>query len=92
MITPEQARLTRLEEAVRSLAVWAWGDARAPEFRPIVPEPPPVPAFSDPRRDWSVEILTLAADLLDEHGQVRFGKDEAKAIRNVLGRLSKGET
>lgn len=46
------------------------------------------PMFSDPSRDWSVEILTLAADLLDRHERVTFGRDEAMALRDVLGRLA----
>lgn len=45
------------------------------------------PSFADPSRDWSAEILTLAADLIDENGRVVVGKDEAKAIRDVLQRL-----
>ncbi len=34
-LTPEQARLSRLEEEVRRLAVWAWGEASAPSFPPL---------------------------------------------------------
>lgn len=33
----EHARLTRLEDEVRRLAVWAWGKDRAPAFLPITP-------------------------------------------------------
>lgn len=39
-------------------------------------------------RDWPVEILTLAADIVDENGRATFGADEAKAIRAVLDRLT----
>lgn len=49
---------------------------------------PAVPSFSGARRDWSVEILTLAADLADRHGRAAFGADEAKAIRDILGRIA----
>lgn len=43
-------------------------------------------------RDWSVEILTLAAEVVEENGRVTFGKDEADAIRDVLARLKLGAT
>lgn len=41
-------------------------------------------------RDRSVEILTLAADLVDGNGRVTVGQEEAKAIRDVLARLKLG--
>lgn len=42
-----------------------------------------------PDRDWSVETLELAAELIERWGHVTFGKDEAIAIRDVLARLEK---
>lgn len=42
-------------------------------------------------RDWPVEILTLAADIVDEHGRATFGADEARAIRAVLRRLDQAD-
>ncbi|ASE39115.1 helix-turn-helix domain-containing protein [Brevundimonas vesicularis] len=34
-LTTEQARIARLEDEVRRIAVWAWGKDRAPAFLPI---------------------------------------------------------
>lgn len=71
-------------------ALWTWWErTETGPFRPRGSLRQPG-SFTHPSRDWSVEILTLAADLVDEHGTVTFKTDEARAIRDVLGRLNIG--
>ena len=48
-------------------------------------------ALRHAERDWSVRMLTLAADIIDDSGRATFGSDEKRAIRDVLERLKNAE-
>jgi hypothetical protein len=70
-LTVDQARIARLEDEVRRIAVWAWGNHRAPEFRPIVSgdiAPTVAPAVEDrgmttPTSDFPAPPSALSMEL-----------------------------
>lgn len=82
-LTIEQVRLARLEDEVRRIAVWAWGNDRAPSFLPITQ--PEVFAPDDSMLGDRLRAARKAARLSAKDLGVRVGLTDVSVRAHETG-------